>query len=138
MDEVVADGVASLLRLARDLLVDSYFAFQYSLVAAGTALAALEACLRGCLPVAQVDDDRRTLGPLINEAEGSRRGLITAEEAAALRNSAKFRNLIAHGKIITHEDPGKSYVAKDALVFIESVHEAISDLYQRVARRQAN
>lgn len=49
LNEWVPDGVASLLLLARDLLVDSYFNYPYSFTAAEKALQALEACLRGCL-----------------------------------------------------------------------------------------
>lgn len=134
---VVADGVAGLLRLSRELLVDSYFKFEYTLVAAQKALEALEACLRGCVPVDDPEHDTRTFVPLVNQAAGRRHALITAEEATTLRASGEFRNLVAHGRIICHADPEKSYEPKDAWEFVESAHEAINDLYERAARRLA-
>lgn len=134
---VVADGVAALLRLSRELLVDSYFKFEYSLVAGQKALEALEACLRGCVPADDPDHDTRTFVPLVEQAAGKRHGLITAEEATVLRSGTEFRNLLAHGRIICHKDPEKSYKPKDAWEFIQSVHEAVSDLYERAASRLA-
>jgi len=134
---VVPSGVASLLSLARDLVVDSYFAYSYTLIAAEKALQALEASLRGCLPIESGQADRRGLGQLVTEGAGQPRGLLSAVEADALRSTAEFRNLIARGKILCHEDPTKAYGPRDVLAFVESVHEAITDLYERAARRQA-
>lgn len=137
LGEWVPDGVASLLLLARDLLVDSYFAYPYSFAAAEKALQALEACLRGCLPVPEGQVDKRGLGQLIDEGAGARRGLLTAAEADVLRSSAKFRNDIAHGKIMCHPDPIEAYEPRDVLTFVESIHEAVTDLYERTAGPQA-
>ena len=134
---VVPSGVVSLLGLARDLVVDSYFAYSYALIAAEKAVQALEASLRGCLPIDSGQVDKRGLGQLVTEGAGQRRGLLSAEEADVLRSTAEFRNLIAHGKILCHEDPAKAYGPHDVLTFVESVHEAITDLYERTVRRQA-
>lgn len=134
--EWVPDGVASLLGTARDLLVDSYFAYSYSFAAAEKALQALEACLRGCLPAREGQVDKRGLGQLIVEGAGARRCLLTAPEADTLRSSARFRNDIAHGKIMCHQDPAKAYGPRDVLTFVESIHEAVTDLYERTAGQQ--
>jgi hypothetical protein len=132
----VPDGVASLLSTARDLLVDSYFNYPYSFAAAEKALQALEACLRGCLPVPEGRVDGRGLGQLIDEGAGARRGLLSATEADVLRSSARFRNDVAHGNIMCHEDPAKAYGPHDVLTFVESIHEAVTDLYERMASQQ--
>ena len=136
LGEWVPSGVARLLGLARDLLVDSYFMYSYSFAAAEKALQALEACLRGCLPIPEGELDRRGFGQLIDEGAGTRRGLLSAAEADVLRSTARFRNDIAHGKITCHEDPAKAYGPCDVLTFVESIHEAVTDLYERAAGRQ--
>lgn len=80
--------------------------------------------------------DRRGLGQLIDEGAGARRGLLTAAEADVLRSSAKFRNDIAHGKIMCHPDPAEAYGPCDVFTFVESIHEAVTDLHERTASQQ--
>ena len=134
--DAVAAGVASQLGVARDLIVDSYFKFDYSLIAAGQAFQALEACLRGCVPPATDGQPaKRTLGRLIHD--GQDRGLLAAEEAQVLLDSTAFRNLIAHGKIMCYDNPTKSYTPRDALDFVEAVHNAVTDLYDLAVSRQS-
>ncbi|HEV2634552.1 MAG TPA: hypothetical protein VGX23_05365 [Actinocrinis sp.] len=126
----VADGVARLLNFARNLLVDSYFAFQYTQVAGEKALQALEACLRGCLPVTDEDADNRTLSTLIRE--GRQCGLLKSEEADVLQSSTRpLRNELAHGRVICPEDSEQAYGPEAALDLVRSAHEAVTDLYAR-------
>ena len=136
LGEWVPGGVVSLLRVARDLLVDSYFVYSYSFAAAEKALQALEACLRGCLPIPEGQLDRRGLNQLISEGAGARRGLLSPVEFDVLRSTAGFRNDIAHGKITCHEDLAKAYGPTDVLMFVQSIHEAVTDLYRRAIEQQ--
>lgn len=131
----VADGVARLLKFARILLVDSYFAYQYTQVAGEKSFQALEACLRGCVPATGEKADTRALGTLISD--GRRCGLLSSEEAEVLRSNIRpLRNDFAHGKSICPEDFEQAYGPDAALDLVKSAHEAVTDLYSRaVARR---
>jgi len=129
VSDAVPESIADVLRVARALLIDSYFIYEYSLVAATWALLATEACLKDCVPRnSDKGPDKRTFGPLIREA--LRRGLIRQDEADALRGAAELRNRIVHG-YLRPKDPGESYTPQDAMVMLESIHEAVSDLYAR-------
>lgn len=131
----VADGVASLLKFARILLVDSYFAYQYTQTAGEKSFQALEACLRGCVPPKDEEADTRALGTLIDE--GRRCGLLSGEGAEVLQSKIRpLRNAFAHGKSICPEASERAYGPDAALDLVKSTHEAVTDLYGRaVARR---
>lgn len=131
----VAEGVARLLNFARNLLVDSYFAYQYTQVAGEKALQALEACLRGCVPATDEEADNRTLATLIRA--GHQRGLLTSEEANVLQSSTRpLRNDLAHGRVICPEDSEQAYGPEAVLDLVRSAHEAVTDLYARAAARR--
>jgi hypothetical protein len=124
----VPTPVAEVLRTARKLLVDSYRAFEYSLVAVGWALFALEVTMHDCTMLIGPNSARRTFGASISKAQRS--GLITQEEANALRLAADLRNRIVHGYLLPKPRP-HSYAPHDALTMLEAVHDAITDLYTR-------
>lgn len=127
----VPTPIADVLATARRLLIDSYSAYEYSLVAVIWALFALEASLKDYMSVRADSSEGRTFGALINEARNS--GLITQSEAVALRGVAVLRNRVVHGHL-QPKPPPQSYLPQDALTMLEAIHEAIADLY---ARRQA-
>jgi hypothetical protein len=123
----VPESVADVLTVARSLLIDSFVTYAYSLVAVTWGLLAMEASLNGCLPSGE-GQDRRSFRRLIGEAR--RRGLITNDEASALGLAASLRNRIVHG----HLQPKlsmQSYTPHDAVVMLEAIHQAVSDLYER-------
>ena len=110
-----------MLRVARALFVHSYFVYEFSLTAVIWGLLALEASLRGCLDAS----DRESLASLIRRAKD--RGLITPIEADALDAGRELRNRIVHGHLLPAFSPGA------AAQMLEATHEAISDIYERVA-----
>ncbi len=126
VSESVPDGVAGILRVARDLLVQSYYVYEFSLVGVVWSLFALETSLRGCLYA----DESIQLASLIEQAR--KRGLINEEEAQTLHKVRELRNLIAHGRL-----GSPTYLPEDALTFLRSIHDAVSDIYDRAteARR---
>lgn len=124
----VPPPVADVLITARRLLIDSYSAYEYSLVAVIWALFALEASLKDYLSVRAESWERRTFGALIREAWNS--GLVTQEEAVALRSAARLRNRVVHG-YLQPKPPPHSYLPQDAMTMLEAIHEAVSDLYAR-------
>src|SRR5258708_22147690 len=75
--DAVPEPIADVLRVARMLLIDSYYEYSYSLVAITWCLLATEASLKGCMPTKEQRTDTRTFRPLVNEAAGRKRGLIT-------------------------------------------------------------
>jgi hypothetical protein len=79
-------GLADYLRVARALLLESYFLYDFALVATMWTMLALESALRGSLDAG----DSSTLVQLINQAK--ERGLIDDEGAAALHDVRKLRN----------------------------------------------
>jgi len=97
VSDAVPELIADVLRVARALLIDSYFIYDYSLVATTWALLITEACLKDCLVYAAKGPDKRTFGQLIDEAH--RRGLIQQDEANALRGVAELRNRVVHGHL---------------------------------------
>jgi Protein of unknown function DUF86 len=124
----VPSPVVDVLGTARKLLVDSYCAFDYSLVAVSWALFALEASLKDCLSIQVSGMARLTYRALINEARSS--GLITKDEAIALRTAAQLRNRIVHG-YLQPKPPPYSYSPLDAMTMLGAIHEAVTDLYER-------
>src|SRR5260370_32341704 len=90
--------VAEVLGTARKLLVDSYRAFEYSLVSVGWALFALEVTMHDCTMLIGPNSARRTFGGSISKAQRS--GMITQEEATTLRQTADLRNRIVHGYLL--------------------------------------
>jgi hypothetical protein len=120
--------VAEVLATTRKLLVDSYRAFEYSLVSVGWALFALEVTMHDCTMIIGPNSARRTFGGSISKAQRS--GLVTEEEATALRLAADLRNRIVHGYLLPKPCP-HSYAPRDALTMVEAVHDAITDLYAR-------
>jgi hypothetical protein len=124
----VPTPVAEVLAIARRLLIDSYSAYEYSLVAVIWALFALEATLKDCTSVPVDGWDGRTFGTLISEASNS--GVITQEEAVALRGAALLRNRVVHGHL-QPKPPPHSYLPRDAVTMLKAIHEAVSDLYGR-------
>lgn len=123
----VPGSVGDILSVARSLLIDSYELFAYSLVAVTWGLLAMEASLNGCVSGAK-RQDRRSFGLLVAEARTC--GLITPDEASALGTAATLRNRIVHGSLQA-KPLAESYSAKDAVLMLESVHLAISDIYER-------
>lgn len=84
------------------------------------------------MPAKNHQADARTFGPLVDEAAGRKRGLITQDEAEVLRKAAGLRNDIVHGHL-QPKAPSQSYSPKDAMEMVKAIHEAISDLYSRAA-----
>lgn len=123
--EAVPAGVADALRVARALLVHSYYVYEFSLVAATWGLLVLEASLRDCLGA----PDSTTLKKLI--AQASERGLITSEEAEALHGARGLRNRIVHGSLLPTFDP------QEALGLLDAIHAAITDIYGRASEGTA-
>ncbi len=132
LNDAVPGDLARVLCVARDILVDSYYEYEYTLVAMAWGLVALEAGLRGCLGVPR--DARATFGTLVGRAR--RAGLLTKHEAAALeRHGAGFRNGILHGGLLLPKPPPTSYSPEDAMTFLQAIHDAMSDLYGRAVFR---
>ena len=132
LSDAVPGYLARVLRVGRDLLVDSYYEYEYTLVAMAWGLVALEAGLRGCLGVPQ--NTKATFGTLVGRAR--RAGLLAKEEAAVLQHhGAGFRNGIVHGGLLLPKPPPTSYSPEDAMAFLQAIHDAMSDLYGRAAFR---
>jgi hypothetical protein len=127
VSEAVPEGIATVLRVSRDLFVQSYFVHEFLLTAVTWGLLALEASLQVCLRAS--DHDR--LGALIQRAR--ERGLLTADEADVLDAARRLRNQIIHGALLpTNITPG---MAEEMLL---GTHEAISDLHERARRTAGN
>jgi hypothetical protein len=122
VSSAVPDGVASVLRIARLLFVHSYFVYEFSLTAVTWGLLVLEASLRDCLQA----DERIPFARLIRDAES--RSLLSHAEAEAIDAGRELRNRIVHGQLlVTTLTPA---VVGEMLA---ATHDAISDLYERVA-----
>ncbi|MGA9876460.1 MAG: hypothetical protein WBQ21_11695 [Solirubrobacteraceae bacterium] len=120
VSEAVPEGIATVLRVSRDLFVQSYFVHEFLLTAVTWGLLALEGSLRVCLKAS----DRDSLDALIRRARG--RGLLTADEANSLDAGRQLRNQIIHGALLpTSLTPG---MAEQMLL---ATHEATSDLHAR-------
>lgn len=120
VNEAVPEGIATVLRVSRDLFVQSYFVHEFLLTAVTWGLLALEASLRVCIQAR----DRDSLDVLIRRARD--RGLLSAEEANVLDAGRQLRNQIIHGALLpTSLTPG---MAEQMLL---GTHEAISDLHAR-------
>lgn len=131
--DAVPEGVADVLRVVRRLVVDSYYVYEYSHVAVTWGIVAVEASLRGCLPLEdQQRKDRRTFGSLVGQAKQS--GFITEAEATVLQGTVELRNMIAHRAYLQPKPPPESYTADTVLRMIEAIHDCISDLYARALR----
>jgi hypothetical protein len=120
--EAVPGGVADVLRVARMLLVDSYFVYEYSLVAVTWGLLAAEASLRGCLSVDDQQRDQRPFGTLVEQAR--QRELITDEEKNLLIKVVALRNKIVHGHLRPNPAP-ESYSAEAALMHLEGAGDGL-------------
>lgn len=81
-------GVAALLKTSRDLFVQSYFVYEFLVVAALWSLHAVEAALR-----AHFDSNARFV-QLIQMAQNT--GLLTADEVDRLHAGRRLRNELAH------------------------------------------
>jgi len=128
--EAVPPGVADVLRVARTLLIDSYYEYEYSLVAVAWGFLVVEACLHGCVsPGDESGEDKRSFGMLVKQAETD--GLITKQEATVLFQVVKFRNDIFHRAYLQVKPPPDSYPPDTALQMLESIHDAVSDIYAR-------
>jgi periplasmic divalent cation tolerance protein len=132
--EAVPSGVADVLRVARMLLIDSYYQYEYSLVAAAWGFLVMETTLRACLPLPNGgDDDRRSFGVLVGQAR--KRGLITKQEDTVLTNVVNLRNRTFHKAYLLPKPTPESYPPEAALQMLEAIHDCVSDLYSRVASR---
>lgn len=132
--DAVPPGVADVLRVARTLLIDSYYEYDYSLVAVAWGFLVLEACLHGCVPLGgEHREDRRPFGTLVRQAETD--GLITRQEATTLLQVVKFRNDIFHRAYMQVKPPPESYSPNTALQMLESIHDAVSDIYGRAVNQ---
>jgi hypothetical protein len=131
--EAVPDGIADVLRTARRLLVDSYYEYDYTLVAAWGWLI-VEACLRGCMPAAGEGKDRRTFGHLVEQAREE--GLISKEEGGVLLKTVELRNSVFHRAHLKPKPAPESYLPDVALQMLEAVPDCVSDIYARAANRR--
>jgi hypothetical protein len=131
VSEAVPEPLAGVLQVARMLMLDSYYTYEYSLVAVTWGLLATEASLEGSMPAKDPGQDRRTFRNLINQAREHE--LITPAEADALKDAARLRNHIVHGHL-QPKPPPDSYTPQNAMDTLQAIHEAVSDLYDRTAR----
>lgn len=122
ISEAVPAGIADYLRVARALLVQSYFLYEFALVASMWTLLALESALRGCLAAS----DSTKLQQLIDRAQ--EQGLIDEDGASALHDVRKLRNQISHHAVSFNVAPGT------VLQWVGALQEAVSDLYERASR----
>jgi hypothetical protein len=122
ISEAVPVGIANYLRTARALLVQSYFVYEFALVATMWSMLALESALRGCLAAG----DSVTLHRLIDRAQ--ERGLIDESGASALHEVRKLRNEISHHAISFNVAPGA------VLQWVGALQEAVSEIYERASR----
>jgi hypothetical protein len=131
--EAVPEGIAEVLRTARKLLVDSYYEYDYTLVAGAWGWLTVEASLRGCMPAASEGLDQRTFGPLVEQARKER--LISREEADVLLQTVDLRNNVFHRARLKPKPAPESYSPDAALQMLEAVHDCVSDIYARAANR---
>ena len=117
----VPGEIAEMLRVARDLLVHSYFVYEFGAVAVAWSLIAVEAALRN--RVADEASEREPLARVISKAEEL--GLLRADEVVALDAARKFRNSLAHAK-------GQSVFSLGMVAPMLAVaHEIVVNLYER-------
>lgn len=133
--DAVPEDIADSLRIVRMLVVDSYYVYDYSLIAFVWGMTILEASLRGCVPTKDGRPDKRNFGPLVDEAAGKRYGLLTGEEAEVLQGTIKLRNNIFHHGYLKPRSAPDSYMPQDIFNMIQAIHDAISDIYARVTGR---
>lgn len=124
ISEAVPERITDYLRVTRALVVQSYFEYEFALVASMWTMLALEATLRGCLDA----KDSTTLRRLIDDAAAQ--GLLDEEGASLLHDVRKLRNKISHQAVSFSVQP------EDILQWIGSLHSAISDIYTRAAAKQ--
>ena len=127
-------GIRDVLRTARRLIVDSYYEYDYTLVAGAWGWLIVEACLRGCMPAADAGKDRRTFGRLVGQAREE--GLISEEEASVLFKTVELRNSVFHRAHLKPRSAAESYLPDAALEMLEAVHDCVSDIYARAANRR--
>jgi hypothetical protein len=129
--EAVPGGIADVLRTARSLIVDSYYEYDYTVVAGAWGWLIVEACLRGCMPAADAGKDRRTFGLLVKQAREE--GLISKEEAGVLFKTVELRNAVFHRAHLQPKAGPESHLADAVLQMLEAVHECVSDIYARAS-----
>jgi hypothetical protein len=132
--EAVPAGIADVLQTARRLIVDSYYEYDYTLVAGAWGWLIVEACLRGCMPAADEGKDRRTFGRLVEQAREE--GLISKKEAGVLIKTVELRNSVFHRAHLKPKPAPESYLPDAALQMLEAVHDCVSDIYARAANRR--
>jgi hypothetical protein len=106
ISDPVPVGVADYLRIARELLLQSYFLYKFALVATMWTMLALEAPLLGLVDQFLVDD----------------------EGASALHDVRSLRNQISHHAVGFTVPPGT------VLQWVGALQEAVSDIYTRALR----
>jgi hypothetical protein len=122
--EAVPERIADYLRVTRALLVQSYFEYEFGLVATMWTMLALEATLRGCLDAG----DGTRLQRLVDEA--LQEGLVDEEGASILHDVRTLRNKIGHQAVSFDVEP------EAILQWIGGLHAAISDIYVRAASKR--
>jgi hypothetical protein len=132
--EAVPEGIADVLSTARRLIVDSYYEYDYTLVAGAWSWLIVEACLRGSTAAEGEGKDRRTFGELVRQARKD--GLISQEESDVLSRLVELRNSVFHHAYLKPKPAQESYSPDAALQMIEAVHDAVSDIYARAANRR--
>lgn len=132
--EAVPAGISDVLRTARRLIVDSYYEYDYTLVAGAWGWLIVEACLRGCMPAADEGKDRRTFGRLVGQAREE--GLISKEEEGVLLQTVELRNSVFHRAYLKPKPAPESYLPDAAFEMLEAVHDSVSDIYARAANRR--
>jgi hypothetical protein len=124
ISEAVPERLADYLRVTRALVVQSYFEYEFGLVATMWTMLALEATLRGCLDA----EDRTRLQQLIDEAQ--EQGLVDRDGASILHDVRTLRNKISHQAVSFDVEP------EAILQWIGGLHSAISDIYARAASKR--
>ena len=84
------DGPDRLLKIARSLLVHSWFDYEFMVVACLMALQAMEASFRILYP----ESEKRPLVKLVNQAE--RENVLPPNIAELARSAVELRNLFSH------------------------------------------
>jgi hypothetical protein len=124
VSEAVPERIADYLRVTRALVVQSYFEYEFGLVATMWTMLALEATLRGCLDA----QEQTRLQRLIDDA--LEQGLVDDEGASILHGVRTLRNKISH-QAVSFDVPPEAI-----LDWIGGLHDAISDIYARAASKR--
>lgn len=122
----VAGGVAYVLSVARKMVILANDDRDLALPAATWGLLALERCIIGCVGarLGKPVSSHVSLADLIDMAKTC--DLISNQEADVLHGVRRLRNHIIHGALYP-----TSFGPTDASEMLQSIHEAISDIYDR-------